>query len=72
MKLEIDIKNMENIGDLTPEKISRIVEIYEALVVSGGLTGVKAGRTIIHFDAEGVFQGIELSYFPWKRRRLST
>lgn len=70
MKLELDIKNLENVGDLTPEKITKMVEIFEALVVSGGLTGVKSGRTILHFDNEATFQGIELVYFPWKRRKM--
>lgn len=70
MKLTLEVKNLENFGEVTQEKLDRVTEIFQALIVSGGLTGVKAGRTILHFDSEGVFQGVELSYFPWKRRRM--
>lgn len=44
-------------------------EIFEALIVSGGLSGVKSGQTIIHFDQEGNFMGVQLSYWPWRRRK---
>ena len=44
-------------------------EILLALISCGGLSGVKNGKTIIHFDNEGVFQGIELDYWPWRRRK---
>lgn len=53
----------------SPEEIRRYSEILTALVSCGGLTGVKGGKTIIHFDADGVFQGVELDYWPWRRRR---
>ena len=52
-----------------PEEVNRYKEIFIALLSSGGLSGVKGGKTIIHFDADGVFQGIELDYWPWRRRR---
>ena len=71
MKLEITIQNTENIGNLTPTQKLSIEEIVGALVTSGGLTGVRGGKTIIHFDGEGVFQGIELAYFPWRKRKKS-
>lgn len=47
----------------------RFEEIFNALVVSGGLSGVKGGKTVIHFDADGIFQGIALDYWPWRRRK---
>lgn len=68
MKLELYIKNTENIGDVSKEQIVRIEEIVTALVSSGGLSGVKGGQTIIHFDHEGEFRKIELKYFPFVRR----
>lgn len=46
----------------------QVVEIMAALIACGGLTGVKSGKTIIHFNADGVFQHIQLDYVPWKRR----
>ncbi len=69
MKIELNIKNTENIKDLTPERIKAYEEILTALVTSGGLSGVKAGQTIIHFDHEANFMGIQLSYWPYKRRK---
>lgn len=68
MQLDLYIKNTENIGILTVEQKMHIQEIVEALLQSGGLTGVKGGQTIIHFDASGEFQKIELKYFPWSRK----
>jgi len=65
----IEIKNTENIGHLSENDVQYIQEIFEALIASGGLTGVKGGQTIIHFDHEGIFQKVELKYFPWIRRR---
>jgi hypothetical protein len=69
MKFEITIQNTENIGTLTPEKIRSFEEIFSALITSGGLTGVRGGKTVIHFDAEGIFQAVQLDYMPWRRRK---
>lgn len=68
-KIEIIIRNSENVGTIDAEKLKRIQEIFEALIISGGLTGVKGGKTLIHFDAEGMFQGVELNYWPFRRRK---
>lgn len=45
-------------------------EIVNALISVGGLTGVKGGQTIIHFDADGVFRSVELKYLPWVKRKI--
>lgn len=71
-KFEFTIKNSENVGTLDQYEVARIQEIFLALVSSGGLTGVRGGKTIIHFDAEGVFQGVELDYWPWRRRKVES
>lgn len=60
MKIHIEVET---------EDAVKITEIFEALVKSGGLTGVKGGQTAIHFDPSGIFQKIELRYFPWQRRK---
>ena len=61
-----------NIGrELTREELIRYQEIIVALISCGGLSGVKGGQTIIHFDGEGNFQGVQLSYWPFRRRRNS-
>ena len=67
MNIQLTIQNTENLGDFDKQKIE---EIFSALLSSGGLTGVKGGQTIIHFDGDGVFQKIELKYFPWMRRAI--
>jgi hypothetical protein len=55
----------------TQEDILKMEEIFKALITSGGLTGVKGGQTNLHFDADGVFMGVQLSYFPWRRRKVA-
>lgn len=69
MKVELHIRNLENVGEMTPEKTRHFTEIFEALIVSGGLSGVKGGSTTIHFDADGRFMGINLNYWPFRRRK---
>lgn len=68
MEIKLQIKNTENLLNMTTSDVVEMQAILEALVSSGGLTGVKGGQTIIHFDADGVFQKIELKYFPWVRK----
>ncbi len=68
MRLELEIRNLENVGEMTPEKQRHITSIFEALISSGGLTGVKGGSSIIHFDAEGRFMGVQLNYWPFRKR----
>lgn len=58
-----------NIEGIDPETLEKYREIMHALVVSGGLSGVKGGQTIIHFDGQGQFQGVQLSYWPWRKRK---
>jgi hypothetical protein len=57
------------IEGFTSEETEKYEEILYALVRSGGLSGVKGGQTIIHFDGEGQFQGIQLNYWPWRKRK---
>lgn len=68
MEIKLTIKNTENLENMTTRDLEEMKQILEALVSTGGLTGVKGGQTIIHFDAFGVFQKIELKYFPWVRK----
>lgn len=51
------------------EELTKLHEIFNALVSTGGLLGMKNGSTNIHFDANGTFQGIRLDYWPYKRRK---
>ena len=68
MKLELEVRT-ENTGVITQEMKNKYQEIFSALVSSGGLSGVRGGKTIIHFDADGTFQGVQLDYWPWRRRK---
>ena len=68
-ELTIKITNRDNVGTITTEQANSIQTIISALIQSGGLTGVKGGKTIIHFDGDGSFQGVELDYWPFRKRR---
>ena len=70
MKITLDIKNMDNVGEFTTERMARYKEIFEVLVEKGCLDGVKGGRTIIHFVALGTFMQVSLDYSPWRRRKV--
>ena len=64
MKIKLEVEGADR------EEMERYHEVMLALVSSGGLTGVKGGQTIIHFDNEGNFQGVQLSYWPYRKRRV--
>lgn len=68
MQLTLNLKDTENTKGLTTEDKIRLEEIFNALIATGGLTGVKAGKTIIHFGGDGSFQKIQLDYYPWQKR----
>lgn len=51
------------------ETLVKYYEILSALIKSGGMTGVKGGQTILHFDQDGNFVGVQLSYWPWKKQK---
>lgn len=53
----------------TQERINKYVEIFTILIEKGALDGIRGGSAIIHFDSDGVFQGVELDYWPWRRRK---
>lgn len=55
--------------DFNEKEAAHIKEIFLALIRTGGLMGVRDGQTIIHFDFEGNFRGIELDYWPWRKRK---
>lgn len=67
-KLTLSIINSENVGIIDDKDLLKFQQIMTALITSGGLTGVKGGKTIIHFDAQGDFQGVQLDYWPYRRR----
>lgn len=56
--------------DFDAAKTEQAKLIFNALVTTGALIGVKGGKAIIHFDADGIFQGVELNYWPWRKRKV--
>lgn len=70
-EIKLTIPPNENIGQLTEEDKNRIQSIFVALIKVGGLTGVRGGKTIIHFDGEGEFMGVSLDYMVWRKRKGS-
>jgi len=51
------------------EEIEKYKEIFSVLINKGALDGVRGGKSVIHFDADGVFQGVQLDYWPWRKRK---
>lgn len=58
-----------DIDGVSADELEKYREIIYVLFKSGGLSGVKGGKTIIHFDHECVFQGVQFDYWPWRRRK---
>ncbi len=58
-----------NVAEASQEQIARYKEIFEVLIDKGALDGVRGGNAIIHFDSNCIFQGVELVYWPWRRRK---
>lgn len=69
MKITLDIKSMDNVGEFTPQRLTRYEEIFNVLIEKGCLDGVRGGRVMIHFDPNGIFQAVQLDYSPWRRRK---
>ena len=63
------VLNIQTNENLKLEEVKKYEEILTALVRCGGLSGVKNGRTILHFDSNAEFRGIELDYWPWRKRK---
>jgi len=61
-KITIDIENVSQ------ERLKKYAEILHILITKGALDGVRGGKAIIHFDAQGEFQGVQLDYWPWRKR----
>ena len=68
---QIDMKKIVIELDCDDEQADKAAEIFQALVQSGGLFGVRGGQTILHFDSNAVFQGVECAYWTWRRRHVN-
>lgn len=63
--INIDLK----IHDVSAEETARYQEILVSLISSGALN-LRNGKAILHFDSEGIYQGVELDYWAWKRKKV--
>lgn len=68
MQITLNIQNTENVKNLSEADIHNMEKIVLALITSGALTGVKGGKSIIHFDPTGKFMGVQLDYWPFRIR----
>ena len=66
MKIEIKVEGASQ------EQMINYQRVLFALIKVGGLDGVKRGRTVIHWNAEGKFSGIQLDYMPWTEKNNLT
>lgn len=64
--MKIDLQ----VAGATAEQIEKYKQIFSVLIEKGALDGVKGGQAIIHFDAETNFMGVQLSYWPWKKKKF--
>lgn len=55
--------------DISLEDADKFVEMFRILIKTGSLSGIRGGHVRIHFDGNGVFQGVEHVYWPWRKRK---
>ena len=60
-KIELKIEN------LSPTETLKYQEILTVLITSGALN-LRNGNATLHFDGQGVFQGVELDFWAFKRK----
>lgn len=68
MELKLTLTNLENCGPIDDSQIKKFEQIFTTLIQTGGLSGVKSGKTILHFDKFGLFRGVQLDYWPYENR----
>lgn len=56
------------VENVSQEQTLAYQEILSSLIASGALA-LKNGKAILHFDSEGVFQGCQVEYWAFKRRK---
>lgn len=59
-----------HIPGASPEQIEKYRQIFTVLIEKGALDGVKGGQAIIHFGPNAEFMGVQLSYWPWKKKKF--
>ena len=62
MRIEVDIPDKDS------SESARYQEIIVSLIGCGALD-LKNGKAVLHFDHEGTYQGVQLDYWAFKRRK---
>lgn len=57
-----------NIPDKSEEYANKYQEIIVALISSGAFD-LRNGKAVLHFDNDSTFQGVQLDYWAFKRKR---
>ena len=57
-----------DIEGLTEAETIKYQEILAVLISSGALN-LKNGKAMLHFDADGTFQGVQLDYWAFRRKK---
>lgn len=55
------------IDNISREETLKYQEILAVLISSGALS-LKRGKAILHFSDDGIFQGVELDFWSFKRK----
>lgn len=61
-RIQLDIEGVSK------EDIAKYQEILVILISSGALK-LRNGKAMLHFDSDGTFQGVQLDYWAFKRRK---
>lgn len=64
--MKIDLQ----VAGASTAQIEKYKQIFAVLIEKGALDGVRGGQAIIHFDANTDFMGVQLSYWPWKKKKF--
>lgn len=57
-----------NIPEMEQKEVIKYQEILVSLIGSGALN-LKNGKAVLHFDSEGIYQGVQVEYWAFKRRK---
>ena len=57
-----------DIEGITEADTLKYQEILAVLISSGALS-LKNGKAMLHFDADGTFQGVQLDYWVFRRKK---
>lgn len=62
MKLEVELPDKDD------NDAFRYQEMITAIIASGALD-LRNGKAVLHFDQKGTFQGVQLDYWAFRRRK---